>query len=585
MRDFPDRRELFLDCLTNTRGRYAGSSRLLVRALRGLGWNLQQGETFADVHGRCFDLVLTSMSHVESLLLTSWADRVVQEVCHRKGLEVLDSLDVRASRPDLHLSAAEKGMMAALVTGRHFTCDAISHFGKGCPDLCPFCGGKDSREHRVYECQGLDRERNADPLVSQALKEVPREVALYGLWPELEGIREWQAELDGLPMTVAARTDCDVPALVFTDGSCLFPRVAELRWASYACVQWFDNGFQIVDCGTLPGSHQSIQRAELWAGVRAVSAFSKVYLFSDSRYFVLRAQKLIARKNQGLPFVCPVVNSDLWTLFWLALSGCEEVEVNWIPAHVDCQKVSGLSQFVALGNRWADEAARGFLHRAFARIASYRKVYDSYAWRCRWKVIVRDFQLRLARKAIGAQLPSGSVVEPFEFCPEVEGIEWQPEPCVPPDAGFHAGFLRRLAVWMQGLQWAVSTSDGLVADISWLELFWQWIHDTGCLPPVDISGKMVSLDEEPEVVCCLPDVAVLLGTWRKGVAALRGCGLLPGWGSVACTGAGFALGAREGLSGVVGRVAVSVDVCADLRSQFLNTARVSGFRLPSFWHL
>ena len=97
----------------------------------------------------------------------------------------------------------------------------------------------------------------------------------------------------------------------------------------HACFPGLQNcvGFRIVDCGTLPGSHQSIQRAELWAGVRA---YSRVYLFSDSRYFVTRAKKLIARRDEGLPFVCPTVNSDLWTLFWLALSECDEVEVNWI---------------------------------------------------------------------------------------------------------------------------------------------------------------------------------------------------------------------------------------------------------------
>ena len=77
----------------------------------------------------------------------------------------------------------------------------------------------------MYECQGVVGERIADPLVPEALEEV-----LYGLWPELTGLREWQAELDELPMRLAARIECDAPALVFTDGSCLFPRVAELRW-------------------------------------------------------------------------------------------------------------------------------------------------------------------------------------------------------------------------------------------------------------------------------------------------------------------------------------------------------------------
>ena len=351
-------------------------------------------------------------------------------------------MDIRASRPAPSLSAAEKGMLAVLVTGRHFTCDAASHFGRGCPNQCPFCGEEDSREHRVYRCKGLEAERTADPLVPEALEEVPREVALYGLWPELAGLREWQAELDEL----GVRVECDTPALIFTDGSCLFPRVAELRWASYSCVRWFDDGFRIVDCGTLPGSHQSIQRAELWAGVRAVSGFSKVYLFSDSRYFVTKAKKLIARKTQGLSFECPTVNSDLWTLFWQALDGCSEVEVNWIPAHVEPSRLVGVARFVALGNWWADEAARGFLHRVFVRVASYRKVYDSYAWRCRWRGVVRDYHLRLAKRAVMGHSPSMPVGEAFEFSPAVDVCEWQPEPCALPDSGFHVGFLTRFGL-------------------------------------------------------------------------------------------------------------------------------------------
>ena len=68
------------------------------------------------------------------------------------------------------------------------------------------------------------------------------------------------------------------------------------------------------------------------------------------------------------------------------------------------------------------------------------------------------------------------------------------------------------------------------------------------------------------------------------MTALRGCGLLPGWGMVACAGAGIAPGTRESLAGV-SRVALAVDVCVDLRSQSLRTSRVAGFRLPSFWHL
>ena len=53
-------------------------------------------------------------------------------------------------------------------------------------------------------------------------------------------------------------------------------------------------------------------------------------------------------------------------------------------------------------------------------------------------------------------------------------------------------------------------------DISWLELFWQWIFDTGCLPPVMVSGRWIALEDDAEVVCCLPDVAVLWGCGGRG---------------------------------------------------------------------
>ena len=405
VRDFPERKQLFLSCLRANGGRYVGSTRLLVR-LDKLGWKMKEDEVFEDVRGRSFHLVLSTLAHVESLLLTSWADRVVQEVCHRKGLELLDSLDLKASRPAAALTGGEKGMMAALVTGRHFTGDAAAHFRDDGLNVCPFCKGEDSREHRIYECEGLAHERVIDPLVPQALEEVPKEVALYGLWPELQGLRDWQAELDALSKELPHRRVSEEPVLLFTDGSCLFPRIAELRWASYACVRWSGERFVIMDCGTLPGSQQTIQRAEVWAGVRTIAAYDKVSVFSDSKYFVTIAQRLIDRRSKGLPFVCPKANGDLWTIFWQALQGCQEIQVVWVPAHVNPGSVSGIARFVAFGNGSADVAARGFLHRAFSYVSSYRKVYDSYAWRTRWKAIVQDFHLRLAKRALNIE-PEG----------------------------------------------------------------------------------------------------------------------------------------------------------------------------------
>lgn len=92
-------------------------------------------------------------------------------------------------------------------------------------------------------------------------------------------------------------------------------------------------------------------------------------------------------------------------------------------------------------------------------------------------------------------------------------------------AGFHVRFLRGLAGWLAPLQWSVSTlgEDGEECwKISWLELFWQWVSDTGSLPPVLVDGRWVDSLDAPDVVWCLPGVLVLFATWRRGV---RCCGV------------------------------------------------------------
>ena len=117
--------------------------------------------------------------------------------------------------------------------------------------------------------------------------------------------------------------------------------------------------------------------------------------------------------------------------------------------------------------------------------------------------------------------------------------------------------------------------------MSWLELFWQWVSDSGTLPPVLVDGRWVDSLDAPDVVCCLPCVRVLFATWRRGVRCLRG--LLPGWGNVSATDSGVALGSAFPLSGCSGRVALSSRVAADLRSQFGVARSLGSLRLPHFW--
>ena len=106
-------------------------------------------------------------------------------------------IHIDASRPSQGLLPSERGLLGQLVSGRHFTKDARSHFaGSNCDEYCPHCQvAEDSREHRVFDCVAFAdvRAHYAD-----VFRVAPRAALLYGLWPYPQGYLEWQASLDAM---------------------------------------------------------------------------------------------------------------------------------------------------------------------------------------------------------------------------------------------------------------------------------------------------------------------------------------------------------------------------------------------------
>ena len=127
--------------LQGHRGRYKGVTRRFIFQLGNLGWSYVGDKCFEDGWGRRFHLVNTPWSHALAILQHTWMDRVVSQVCHRKGLAELETIDVMALRPWRGLSAAAAGLVRQSVAGVHFTGDTKHHFS-------------DSREHRFLTCVG-----------------------------------------------------------------------------------------------------------------------------------------------------------------------------------------------------------------------------------------------------------------------------------------------------------------------------------------------------------------------------------------------------------------------------------------------
>ena len=151
-----------------------------------------------------------------------------------------------------------------------FTRDAQSQFaGTTCDDRCPHCNAaKDSREHRVFECVAFHRVRTHYAAI---FEKAARATLFFGLWPYPDGYVEWQASLDALSWPVPVREMRSSKQCFFTDGSCLFPAVPDIRVAGAAVITPSGPGtFDTVWADMLPTSHQTIQRAEVLAGAVAV---------------------------------------------------------------------------------------------------------------------------------------------------------------------------------------------------------------------------------------------------------------------------------------------------------------------------
>ena len=114
--------------------------------------------------------------------------------------------------------------------------------GTNCSDECPHCKKSvDSRAHRVFDCPAFERVR----------------------WHYRDIFMVCG------PSRQAWVSRCAVPYKVcfFTDASCLFPAVPDIRVAAAAVVTPAGSFvFQPVWSGLLPTSNQTIQRAEVLAG-------------------------------------------------------------------------------------------------------------------------------------------------------------------------------------------------------------------------------------------------------------------------------------------------------------------------------
>ena len=488
----------------------------------------------------------------------------------------ITDVDLEFSRPSKALLPSERGLLCQLVSGRHFTRDARSKFaGSNCNETCPHCESvADSRAHRVFDCQAFEPLRLHFRTIFEG---VPRSALLFGLWPFPEGLVQWQASLDSLPMPVPVRKVSSRKQCFFTDGSCLFPAVPDIRVAAAAVVTPGDDG-NFSEVGLLPSAHQTIQRAEVLAGAMATGSASHPVVISDSLYFVRIARRLLQRFQDGIDLLLPAENSDIWEFFWKCLQGCESAEFVWVKAHQDFSGLSGAELVLAQGNDAADTVAKRVVLQYQRTSLLYRSVVRSKLRYVKLRALVDSFHLYLAKAAVS------QTEEEFQAPVDLGPLVPVGDPWIAGQvAGPPSGFQRPVFNWFATLKWYQGCSPGPVSDISWVELFMFWVVNCGCVPPFRVDGRWVCVGEDEDAICCVPSAYTLFRTWRRAVShVLRCCNLVPGC-AVTVTVSAKCLGARMPLAGLSWRPSVPLAVRRDLAFQFASLSTLASLRLPPLW--
>ena len=441
--------------------------------------------------------------------------------------------------------------------------------------------------HRLRHCTKSSQWRAAFPLLMRKWDSLPQHVTAFGLFSEPLGWRQWQAQLDQTSLPVLSRSDCQHPTVFYTDGACLYPRHRIVRVAAAAVLLAHDDGsFEVSWHGMLPGSCQSIFRAELLAVACAVSLAYKPVVFTDSKSVWRVANRILGQLRCGTSPVLPADHKDLWAFFLSAARGAhiESIQVHWIKGHVQYRSVTGIQRVHAWFNHWADLAAkqalRGhfsplFEHVCNAFFSELRLAKDLFSYQAGVAMLfANEHDAPVVRTPVSVG-PMHLVGEPVALS---FGAELHPAVC-------HQGFANSLINWMKTIRWSSSSivqGVGSLHDTSWIELFWGYVHDTATLPAFLHFHEWVWVQDDPTLEFAIPSFVTLFRTWKRTFDAILRAGVAVPWSRrLLKVKSVRALGARFDCPGFDGRVLSGNGALQALASQFAFCSRLSALRVPA----
>ena len=438
---------------------------------------------------------------LKALLQSAWIQHVAISRIKRKHFNI-SSFDWEGNQKAVgKMTYHQKALVAIYQTGRHITNDALSKFLHGVDSCCTLCGAQDSREHRLFHCEALNDIRPNQQTMLRVRKTWKEANWYFGLTPAIPDPSQVIGSVTNQKLVLEKPEKNTVLHTVFTDGSAFFGDIPALTLAAGAVIEVSatDNIIHSLHSGIVPGCEQHSFAGELFAVLLALNKYFHVHVYTDCQAVV----DLVDSELRG-KITKPELHGcrDIWRLVKKHLDEKEDrhITITKVKAHAQlCDTMSDTEKWKIWANAKADATAKNEIqiknkkvfqilekmHKqtlqqrqdsveilSFVAAASQRCLRKQTAMhKERQKQVVVDFNQP------GLEEPLQTKTLQFEFSfLQHQAYPWGPV------------YLWRILYWARKLQWDVHEIE-TGADISFLELFIDFVLTTGTCTPVNIFTK------------------------------------------------------------------------------------------------
>ena len=499
-----------------------GPARALRHYIQRLGWSITREGLLLIDPWTSLSLKDADFSLVRKLAQRDWAAGISTSLL-RKDWKNAPPLDCFSTTQITKLfSDADRGLVLREQCGGFLVQSRKTKFNSDMNELCPLCQMPDTVEHRVLHCPPLDGVRTQFTDVIDWLNEMdPIHLNLPFAFQcyERQMTSTMLRVLPGPDLSIQQRGH-QRPAF-YTDGSCLFPALPEVRWAAFAIVQdmrepgqWTaeqlvqisfqdTTAFLISAVGLCPG-RQSIQRAEVEAILQILERSLDVDIYTDSEY----ARHLV-RMVQSCTELSDLhlhPNFDQIARLFRALQAGRDLPGIWkVKAHQEiCAEMNPTELWHAVGNNFVDHVAKRAVKTLGGPLqTALQQQADEYI--SEQQCFHRHLQFRLALnkdrtlKLAQAERPVDGQEEETAFHTlvtwRVKNPGWRVNPANRDDRVFFASFWGfRFACllwqWLALLRWPTEPEHfpgKTPVGVTWTELALNYLIVSQELIPINVS--------------------------------------------------------------------------------------------------